>query len=81
MPIELWMILPRCTPLPPPPPLTPKDVLIDGIYYFSLFHQDPWDCNSVLTTYSNIYNNPVVVGRSNLRGKGSVRRSGGGVRR
>ena len=63
------------TPEIEPPP---EDVIIDGRSYFSLSRRDPWDCESVLTTYSNLDNNPAVVGRSNVGGKGSGRRKGGG---
>jgi len=49
-----------------------EDVLIDGKSYFSERHQNPFDCESILTTYSNLDNNPAVVarsGRRNGRGK------------
>jgi protein LTV1 len=46
-------------PLHAPPP---EDVLIDGLSYFSLKDRNPWDCESILTTYSNLDNNPVVIG-------------------
>lgn len=51
-------------PLQAPPP---EDVLIDGKSYFSLKERNPWDCESILTTYSNLDNNPVVIGVSRSR--------------
>ena len=44
-----------------------EDVLIDGKSYFSERHQNPFDCESILTTYSNLDNNPAVVARSGRR--------------
>ena len=44
-----------------------EDVLIDGKSYFSERNQNPFDCESILTTYSNLDNNPAVVGRSGRR--------------
>jgi len=44
-----------------------EDVLIDGKSYFSERHQNPFDCESILTTYSNLDNNPAVISRSGRR--------------
>lgn len=38
-----------------------EDVLIDGKSYFSQKEVNPWDCESILTTYSNLDNNPVTI--------------------
>jgi len=48
-----------------------EDVLIDGKSYFSQKEVNPWDCESILTTYSNLDNNPVTISstRSNRRRK------------
>jgi protein LTV1 len=40
-----------------------EDLLIDGKSYFSVKQQSPWDCESVLSTYSNLDNNPAVINR------------------
>ena len=42
----------------------PEDVLIDGQSYFSERVWNPWDCQSILSTYSNLDNNPVVIDAS-----------------
>jgi protein LTV1 len=47
--------------------LPPEEVLIDGKSYFTMKEQNPWDCESILSTYSNMDNNPSVVGRSGRR--------------
>ena len=59
-----------------------KDVLIDGRSYFYLSCQDLWGCESVLTTYSNLDNNPAMVGRSSVGGReadGGGGEGGGGA--
>mmetsp|Transcript_11348 Transcript_11348/g.22713 ORF Transcript_11348/g.22713 Transcript_11348/m.22713 type:complete len:654 (+) Transcript_11348:54-2015(+) len=43
--------------------LPPEEILIDGKSYFSETPRNPWDCESILSTYSNLDNNPVVIGR------------------
>lgn len=52
--------------------LPPEEILIDGKSYFSQTSRNPWDCESILSTYSNLDNNPVVIGRSSR----SKRRNG-----
>ena len=47
----------------------PEEVLIDGKSYFSERERNPWDCESILTTYSNLDNNPVVIQSSGRRRK------------
>ena len=39
-----------------------EDVLIDGKSYYSEKIRNPWDCESILSTYSNLDNNPVTIG-------------------
>ncbi|GMH47686.1 hypothetical protein TrVE_jg8297 [Triparma verrucosa] len=39
-----------------------EDVLIDGKSYFTVAESNPWDCESILSTYSNLDNNPAVIG-------------------
>jgi protein LTV1 len=53
----------------------PEDVLIDGKSYFSEKIRNPWDCESILSTYSTLDNNPVTIGpgSSRRRRKGSNR--------
>jgi len=47
-----------------------EDVLIDGKSYFSQSAVNPWDCESILSTYSNLDNNPTTIGRSRRSRKG-----------
>ena len=49
--------------------LPPEEILIDGKSYFSISSRNPWDCESILSTYSNLDNNPVVIGRSSRRNR------------
>lgn len=49
--------------------LPPEEILIDGQSYFSLSSRNPWDCESVLSTYSNLDNNPVTIDGGRRRGK------------
>lgn len=44
------------------PPI--EDVLIDGKSYYSIKSHNPWDCETILTTYSNLDNHPTTIGRS-----------------
>mmetsp|Transcript_31659 Transcript_31659/g.66584 ORF Transcript_31659/g.66584 Transcript_31659/m.66584 type:complete len:609 (-) Transcript_31659:263-2089(-) len=43
--------------------LPPEEVFIDGKSYFTATSRNPWDCESILSTYSNLDNNPAVIGR------------------
>jgi protein LTV1 len=45
-------------PLLAPPP---EEIFIDGKSYYSMKERNPWDCESILSTYSNLDNNPVVI--------------------
>jgi protein LTV1 len=47
--------------------LPPEEILIDGKSYFSQSTRNPWDCESVLSTYSNLDNNPALVERGRRR--------------
>jgi len=47
--------------------LPPEEVLIDGKSYFAEKIQSPWDCESILSTYSNLDNNPCIIGRTKKR--------------
>ena len=38
-----------------------EEILIDGKSYFSERTRNPWDCESILSTYSNLDNNPVTI--------------------
>jgi protein LTV1 len=39
----------------------PEEIQIDGKSYFSEKPTNPWDCESILTTYTNLDNNPVMI--------------------
>ncbi|KAL3935925.1 MAG: hypothetical protein SGARI_002769 [Bacillariaceae sp.] len=51
-------------PLHAPPA---EEIFIDGKSYFSEKIRNPWDCESILSTYSNLDNNPVTIGGSGGR--------------
>lgn len=44
-----------------------EEVFIDGKSYFSEKMRNPWDCESILSTYSNLDNNPATIGASGRR--------------
>ena len=50
-------------PLQPPT----DEILIDGKSYFSERERNPFDCESILSTYSNLDNNPVTIDASSNR--------------
>ncbi|KAL9182254.1 hypothetical protein ACHAXT_012906 [Thalassiosira profunda] len=54
--------------------LPPEEVFIDGKSYFSQSSRNPWDCESILSTYSNLDNNPAVIGRTKKKKKGKKTR-------
>jgi len=45
------------------PPVKPpaEDVLIDGISYYSQKERNPFDCESILSTYSDLANHPLMI--------------------
>jgi protein LTV1 len=45
----------------PPQQVPPEEILIDGQSYFSERPRNPFDCESILSTYSNLDNNPVTI--------------------
>ena len=57
----------RLTQPPQQPPA--EEIFIDGKSYFSERERNPWDCESVLSTYSNLANNPVTIGPKTRRKK------------
>jgi protein LTV1 len=48
-----------------------EEILIDGKSYFSERTRNPWDCESILSTYSNLDNNPVTIESRRRRKKRS----------
>ncbi len=56
--------------------LPPEEVLIDGKSYFTMKEHNPWDCESILSTYSNVDNNPAVIGRNSRRRRKKKKKSG-----
>jgi len=51
----------------PPQEPPPEEIFIDGKSYYSLKERSLWDCESILSTYSNLDNNPVTIGASSRR--------------
>jgi protein LTV1 len=46
-----------------------EEIFIDGKSYYSERVRNPWDCESILSTYSNLDNNPVTIGSGRRRKK------------
>jgi len=44
-----------------------EEIFIDGKSYFSEKMRNPWDCESILSTYSNLDNNPKTIGTEGRR--------------
>ena len=53
-----------------------EEIFIDGKSYFSERERNPWDCESILSTYSNLDNNPVTIQSSRKRGKRKNKKKG-----
>jgi protein LTV1 len=60
-------------PLDAPPP---EEIFIDGKSYFSEKMRNPWDCESILSTYSNLDNNPVTIGATGRRRRRQPKKNG-----
>ena len=45
----------------------PEEIFIDGKSYFSERERNPFDCESILSTYSNLDNNPTTIGTTSRR--------------
>ena len=45
----------------------PEEIFIDGMSYFSERERNPFDCESILSTYSNLDNNPKRIDASRRR--------------
>jgi protein LTV1 len=57
---ELWREADETLALPKEQPPA-EEIFIDGKSYFSERERNRWDCESILTTYSNLDNNPHTV--------------------
>lgn len=49
--------------------LAPEEIFIDGKSYFSERARNPFDCESIISTYSNLDNNPVTIDVTSRRKK------------
>ena len=58
-------------PLEAPPA---EEIFIDGKSYFSETMRNPWDCESILSTYSNLDNNPVTIDGGGRRRKNNKKK-------
>lgn len=47
----------------------PEEIFIDGKSYYSAKERNPWDCESILSTYSNLDNNPAMIVTQSRRNK------------
>jgi len=57
--------------------LPPEEILIDGKSYFSATPRNQFDCESILSTYSNLDNNPAVIGRGSRKKKKKGKKKNG----
>ena len=55
-----------------------EEIFIDGKSYFSERIQNPWDCESILSTYSNLDNNPTTIGGGGRRRRRKKKDNKGG---
>lgn len=44
-----------------------EEIFMDGKSYYTERERNPWDCESILSTYSNLDNNPVTIHQSASR--------------
>lgn len=51
-----------------------EEIFIDGKSYFSEKMKNPWDCESILSTYSNLDNNPTTIGAAGRRKRGKKKK-------
>lgn len=56
-----------------------EEIFIDGKSYFSEKMRNPWDCESILSTYSNLDNNPVTIGAGSGRRRKKKNKKGSSV--
>ena len=53
-----------------------EEIFIDGKSYYTERERNPWDCESILSTYSNLDNNPMTIhqaaGRRRRRGPNTL---------
>lgn len=61
----------RLTDAPVQPPA--EEIFIDGKSYYSERMRNPFDCESILSTYSNLDNNPVTIGSGRGRRKKNLK--------
>mmetsp|Transcript_1875 Transcript_1875/g.4130 ORF Transcript_1875/g.4130 Transcript_1875/m.4130 type:complete len:572 (-) Transcript_1875:242-1957(-) len=55
-----------------------EEIFIDGKSYFSERMKNPWDCESILSTYSNLDNNPMTIGGGGRRRRRKPKKGRGG---
>ena len=56
-----------------------EEVFIDGKSYFSERMKNPWDCESILSTYSNLDNNPTTINNSSRRRRRKPKKNSGSL--
>lgn len=68
-PVEVTLAQAKAFLSRPPVQPPPEEILIDGKSYFSERVRNPWDCESILSTYSTLDNNPVTIEAGGRRKK------------
>ena len=69
MPIDEYIAMAQETLLRPKEKPPAEEIFIDGKSYYDERPRNPWDCESILSTYSNLDNNPTTIGQSSTRNR------------
>jgi len=56
-----------------------EEIFIDGKSYYSERMRNPWDCESILSTYSNLDNKPTTIGNGSHRRRRKSKKLQGGL--
>jgi protein LTV1 len=75
IPIDEYMALAQQTLAQPKEKPPAEEIFIDGKSYYDERQHNPWDCESILSTYSNLDNNPITIGQSSTRRRRRTNRS------
>ena len=67
IPIDEYIAIAQERLLQPKEKPPAEEIFIDGKSYYEERPRNPWDCESILSTYSNLDNNPITIGQSSTR--------------
>ena len=69
IPIDEYIAIAQERLLQPKEKPPAEEIFIDGKSYYDERPRNPWDCESILSTYSNLDNNPITIGQSSTRSR------------